>query len=107
LARALAKELGLPLLSKDTFRDAMLSVMSAEDIDASRKIGRAAIETMLAVALEAHGAVLESLRRRSLAVDDLGRLPGRVVEVFCKCEPGLARSRYANRRGRAEGGSLR
>jgi len=103
LARALSIELGLPLLSKDTFKEAMMRVLPTEDVDTSRRVGRAAIETMLAVACETRGAVLESVWRRSFAVEDLRRLPGRVVEVFCRCEPGLARSRYATRTGRPAG----
>jgi len=37
-------------------------------------------------------------------VDDLRRLPGAVLEVFCRCDPVLAAERYASRAGSREAG---
>jgi hypothetical protein len=51
------------------------------------------------VAAETGGAVLESVWRRSRARAELGRLPGHIVEVFCRCDPQLAAQRYALRAG--------
>jgi predicted kinase len=105
LAPVLARQLGLPLLAKDTIKDALLSSLPVPDIEASRQLGRAAVAAVLAVAAESPiGAVIESNFHRSVAVDELGRLPGRVVEVFCRCTQSIARERYAARTGTRHAG---
>ena len=97
LACALAAELGLPLLSKDTIKDALLDVLGAADVAESRRVGRAAIAAMLAVAVDARAAVLESVWRPDVSRDDLAGLPGPVVEVACSCPAELAKRRYPAR----------
>jgi hypothetical protein len=105
LAPAVAHELRLPLIAKDTIKDALMTVLPVPDVEASRQIGRGAVKSMLAVAAESPvGAVIESNFYRSVAVDDLGRLPGVVVEVFCRCGPDVARDRYRDRAGTRHAG---
>lgn len=105
LAPRIAAELGLPLVAKDTIKEALMSVLPVPDIEASKQIGRGAIATMLAVAASSPiGAVLESNFYRSLAVDDLARLPGPVVEVFCRCDQEVARDRSMRRAGTRHAG---
>ena len=105
LAPALARDLGLPLIAKDTIKDALMSVLPVPDVETSRQIGRGAVVAMLAVAAESPvGAVIESNFYRSVALDELGRLPGRVVEVFCRCDQAIARARYAARTGTRHAG---
>ena len=105
LAPAIAERLGLPLVAKDTIKDALMSVMPPADVEESRRIGRAAVAAMFAVAAEApHGAVLESAFYRSRALPELRALPGRVVEVFCRCDPDVAAGRYAARAGSRHAG---
>lgn len=105
LAPVLARELGLPLVAKDTIKDALMSVLSAPDVDASRQLGRAAVAAMLAVAAESPvGAVIESNFYRSVAVHSLRRLPGTVVEVFCRCDRAVALERYRARTGSRHAG---
>jgi predicted kinase len=100
LARALAGALGLPLVAKDTVKEALMSVLPVPDVQASRQLGRASLAVMLALAAEApRGAVIESTFHRSLAVADLGVLPGAVVEVFCRCDRDVALARYRERAG--------
>jgi predicted kinase len=100
VAPALAHGLGLPLLAKDTIKDALMRRMPVPDVDASRQLGRAAVEVMLAVAAESpDGAVIESNFFRSKATADLAALPGDVVEVFCRCSREVAAARYAARAG--------
>jgi predicted kinase len=105
LAPALAGELRLPLVTKDTIKNALMSVLLVPDVDASRQVGRAAVAAMLAIAAESPaGAVIESNFHRSRAVADLRRLPGRVVEVFCRVDREVARTRYEARAGSRHAG---
>ena len=100
LAPALAASLGLPLLAKDTIKDALMPRLSVPDVKASRDLGRAAVAVMLAVARDSPvGAVLESNFFRSKAVDDLAALPGNVVEVFCRVDRETAAARLSARAG--------
>jgi predicted kinase len=91
LARALADQLALPLVAKDTVKEALMSALPVPDVEASRALGRASLAVVLALAAEARrGAVIESTFRRSLASAELGALPGAIVEVFCRCEREVA-----------------
>lgn len=105
LAPRIALELGLPLVAKDTIKDALMSVLPVPDVETSRKIGRGAVVAMLAVASSSPiGAVIESNFYRSVAVDELGQLPGGIVEVFCRCYQAIASERYARRAGTRHAG---
>jgi predicted kinase len=99
LARALAPALELPLIAKDTIKEALMSVLPVPDVETSRVVGAASVAALLAVAAETSGAVLESVWHRSRAQADLRRLPGNIVEVFCRCDPQIARRRYDVRAG--------
>src|SRR5436305_1372775 len=91
VAPALSAKLRLPLIAKDTIKDALMSVLPVPDVAASRQLGRAAVQAMLAVASASPvGAVIESNFYRSVATTDLGALPGRVVEIFCRCDRAVA-----------------
>lgn len=105
LAPFLASELGLPLLAKDTIKDALMSVLRVPDVEASRQLGRGAVAAMLAVAAESSiGAVIESNFYRSVAAQSLRELPGQVVEVFCRCPKAIALERYRARSGSRHAG---
>jgi predicted kinase len=97
VGRALADRLGLLLLSKDTIKEILFDVLGAADLRESQRLGLASHQALLAVAAENGSGVLESTWRASLATDELRRLPGVIVEVFCACDPALARTRYAHR----------
>jgi len=99
LSRAIAPALGLPLIAKDTIKQALMRVLPVPDIAASRLVGAASVAALLAVAAETSGAVLESVWHRSRAQADLRLLPGPIVEVFCRCDPRIAAQRYAMRAG--------
>ena len=67
--KELAAELRLPLVAKDTIKDALMRVLPVPDVAASRVLGRASVAAMLAVASESPvGAVIESNLHRSRAV---------------------------------------
>jgi predicted kinase len=105
LAPQLAESLGLPLLAKDTIKDALMGRLPVPDIEASRELGRAAVAVLFAVAADCPlGAVLESSFFRSKAATELGGLPGRVIEVFCRCDRAVAAARFAARTGTRSGG---
>ena len=105
LAPLVARELALPLVAKDTIKDALMSVLSVPDAEASRQLGRAAVSAMLAVAAESPiGAVIESNFHRSVAADRLRALPGTVVELFCRCGKETAQQRYGARAGSRHAG---
>ena len=105
LAPALAVELKLPLIAKDTIKDALMSVLPVPDIETSRRLGRAFVQAMLAVAAASPvGAVIESNFYCSVARDELARLPGNVSEVFCRCDAAVATARYRQRAGSRHAG---
>jgi hypothetical protein len=97
LAVRLAERLALPLFSKDTIKEALMDSLGVPDVDASQRLGAAAIRTIFALAYENGCGVLESNWRASIALDDLRALPGSVVEVFCDCDREISRARYARR----------
>jgi predicted kinase len=98
LAPPTAAYLGLPLIAKDTIKEALMSAAAPRDVEASRALGRAAIAVMYAVAADApRGAVLENAFRRAAALVDLRALRGRLVEVHCRCARDVALERYRAR----------
>ena len=99
LAQALAPALELPLLAKDTIKQALMTVLPVPDVETSRLLGSASTAALLAVAGETSGAVLESVWYPDRSLSGLRRLPGAIVEVFCRCDPAVARRRYAERSG--------
>ena len=105
LAPRVAAELHLPLIAKDTIKDALMSILPVPDVEASRQIGRAAVQAMLTIAAASPpGAVIESNFYRTAAQEDLRRLPGVVVEVFCRCDASVAAERYRRRAGTRHAG---
>jgi predicted kinase len=64
LALALAPALGLPLIAKDTIKEALMSVLPVPDTDSSRSLGRTSVAALYAVAAQTRGAVLESVWHR-------------------------------------------
>lgn len=105
LAPQVALALGLPLIAKDTIKDALMSVLDVPDVAASRHLGRASVRAMLAVAAQSPiGAVIESNFFRSVTGSELDGLPGRVIEVFCRCGPDTAWDRYRSRAGTRHAG---
>lgn len=97
IAVPLASLLGLPLFAKDTIKEALMDVLGVETVDDSRRLGAAAIATMLALARANGRAVLDSTWRASLAVHDVRALGGVTVEVFCDVDPAVSRRRYVER----------
>lgn len=100
IAAVLAARLGLPLLAKDHLKESLADHLGVSDVDASRRLGRAAVNVLYDLARVSQGAVLEGPFLRSFARDELRTLGGGVVEVFLRCpRPELVR-RYRARAGR-------
>ncbi|WP_327065484.1 AAA family ATPase [Kitasatospora sp. NBC_01302] len=108
LARALARELGLPLFSKDAVKESLadaLGVAPAPGVTArewSNALGRAAAETLWTLLGQApEGAVLESpwlSSLRGFAIAGLARAGvDEVQEVWCDAPLAVARQRFAER----------
>jgi len=97
LGPVLAESLELPYLAKDTIKRALIAELGAVDVEASRRLGGAAMRALVAVAAEAGGGVLDGswLRDRSASLVRL--LDGPLVEVFCRCSPEELQQRYVQR----------
>ncbi|MEV1004751.1 AAA family ATPase [Nonomuraea sp. NPDC050202] len=104
LAAPLARRLGLPLISKDTIKDAFLAEFGPRAGEWTKVLGRASIAAMYAVAMECDRAVLDSFFSRQYAPADLSKLPGDLLEIYCRCPLDVARRRYAERSSRRHEG---
>ena len=97
LARALAVELGLPLLSKDTIKEALFDALGTGDLAWSQKLGGASHRVLRALAADARAAVLESHFHRGVAEAELESLGSPMVQVYCRCPLDVAVARYLAR----------
>ncbi|MDQ2845181.1 MAG: ATP-binding protein [Actinomycetota bacterium] len=97
LVAALAPRLGLPVLAKDTIKEALMGALPPAGIDDSRRLGGASMEVLFALAAASPGAILEANWWATITGPRIAALAGPVVEVFCSCDPELARRRYLDR----------
>jgi hypothetical protein len=93
----LAPELGLPLIAKDTIKEALLDALGTGDLERSQELGRAAHAVMYALAREQASAVLESHFWAGVSEPDLVALGLPLVQVYCRCPVELAYERYLQR----------
>lgn len=96
VAGPLAEVLVLPLLARDTIKEALWDALGGGDVAWSRRLGGAAAEAFWRLAIDARAAVLDNFFHRAFA-HRIEALPGPVVEVHCCCPPDLARDRYLSR----------
>ena len=97
LAAQLAEATELPKLCKDTIKVALLDSLGFGSVEEAQRIGAASIAVLLAVAADAGRGIVESAWLPELARDEVGRLPGTIVEVHCACHPVEAERRYRER----------
>lgn len=98
LAAAIAQQMRLPLVAKDLIKESLMSVLTISDVEMSKLIGRAAVQVMYSVAETApSGAVLEANFHRSTSRAEIEELPGRIIEIFCRCNREVALARYRER----------
>jgi predicted kinase len=102
LARSLARNLGLPLFSKDAVKETLLDHLGYRDRSESRRIGAASGEVLWTLLGDCPGpAIVESWlapSTRGIVRDGLGRASvDTIVEIWCRCPPQGAARRYASR----------
>jgi predicted kinase len=96
VARPLAACLGLPLIGKDTIKEALFDAMGTGDREWSRRLGGASFAVMLALAREVRAAVLDANFHPDHGPALLAACRG-PIEVFCSCPVGELERRFAAR----------
>lgn len=103
LAVPLARHLGLPLLAKDTIKEALMDALGCDSVDRSRELGTATFEVLYRLA-EAQldvgtGAAVEANFHAGASVPALSRLVARskAVEIFCWAPDDVLIQRYRRR----------
>jgi hypothetical protein len=87
----------VPLLAKDTVKEALFDALGTGDRGWSQRLGAASMEVLFALAADAPAAVLESFWRRPLAIERLRALGRPLLEVHCACPPPVSRARFRER----------
>ena len=103
LARPLAARLGLPLLAKDTVKEALYEVFPPGDVAETQRLGAAAYDVVFAVAREVAPAVVEA-QLDARAAPRIGAICERPIEIFCRCPVDEVMRRYAERASERHGG---
>jgi predicted kinase len=96
LARPLAHQLGLPLLGKDTVKEALFDTLGTGDRAWSRRLGAASYAVLLALARELPAAVVDA----NFYPDhgpELLQACQRPIEVFCRCPAPEIERRFTRR----------
>ena len=100
VARELAARLRLPLIAKDTIKEALFDGLGTGDLAWSRRLGEATYLAMLGLAEESVGAgaslVLEANFIRG-GETRLAALPARFVQVHCSAPLEVLLERYGSR----------
>jgi len=102
VARAIARELRLPLIAKDTVKEALFDGLGTGDLAWSQRLGSPTFLVMLALAEESVAAgaslVMEANFVRGSEVEArLGALPARIVQVHCCAPLEMLLERYGRR----------
>jgi predicted kinase len=97
VAAPLAEMLGVRLISKDAIKEALFDAVGFGDWAFSKTLSRAADAAMVRIARCLDSAVLDNFWYAETVVELLAPLPGPFVEVFCRCDPGVAFDRFQSR----------
>lgn len=105
VAAALAEDLGLPHLDKDTYLELLFGNVAIGDPQRRALLSRRADELLLETAKRSKGGVLSSWWKHPKSkaasgtpVSWLTSLHGRLVEVHCVCAPEVATARFLSRK---------
>ena len=96
LAQPLARQLGLPLLGKDTVKEALFDALGTGDRAWSRRLGAASYAVLLNFARELPAAVLDA----NFYPDHgpgLLQVCQRPIEIFCRCPAAEVERRFIRR----------
>jgi predicted kinase len=103
MALPLARALGLPLLAKDTVKEALMDSLGVDGVERSRQLGQATFAVLFALARTlldvGTGLVLEANFGRGISEPDLAPLAARAraVVVHCSAPREVRRARYRER----------
>jgi predicted kinase len=101
IARELAARLRLPLVAKDTIKEALFDALGAGDLAWSQRLGEATYLVLDAIVEESVRAgaslVLEANFSRGEAELRLAGLPARLVQVHCSAPGEVLLARYRER----------
>ena len=99
LARALSAATAMPMISKDTIKEAMMDGLGTGDRVWATKLSRTAHLVMFDLVREFTGdVIIEAHFHRGVAEADLRGLGRPLVQVYCECPVELAWQRYCERR---------
>lgn len=105
LAGHLATRFGVPLLAKDTFKEALLDAAGPVDAVRSRALSNQSFERLFAqlreLAERGADAVIEGNFRAGEHEQGLRAPPARLAQVLCRCDEAARLVRIAARRGDA------
>jgi len=96
LARPLAHHLALPLLGKDTIKEALFDTLGTGDRAWSRRLGAASYAVLLALAREVGAAVVDANFYPDHGPGLLGACQ-QPIEVFCRCPAAEVERRFTRR----------
>jgi predicted kinase len=96
VARPLARRLALPMIGKDTIKEALFDALGTGDREWSRRLGGASYAVMLALARQVPAAVLDAnfYPDHGPALLEACRRP---IEVFCCCSVSELERRFTVR----------
>jgi hypothetical protein len=97
LAEPLARELDLPLISKDAIKESLFAVFDSGGWAWSKTLSRAADSALIRIAEDLDGAVLDNFWRAETAQVLLAPFAGAMIEVSCRCDPETASRRFYSR----------
>ena len=97
LARALASALGMPLIMKDTIKEALGDEFIVRSVEDSQRLGAATMRVLFALMADNEGGVFESTWYPAMAKPQLAELRSPIVEVFCEVPLDVAISRFEER----------
>jgi adenylylsulfate kinase-like enzyme len=94
VARGLAMSLGLPVLDKDDFLEALYESLGIGDLEWRHRLSRASDDLLLQTARRVPGAILVSFWRHESSPRALRDLGAPLIEVHCHCDPQIAEARF-------------
>jgi len=105
LAKALSQQLSVPLVDKDDILESLLDTLGVGDAAWRRRLSRAS-DDVFRIAVQGHSDCVATSfwrhprsdsRESGTPIDWLRSVVDDCVEVYCRCDPVVAATRFANR----------